>query len=67
MEKTLKVSGMMCSHCEAKVEKALNAVEGVTGAKADRESGTASVTLSAEVADEVLIKAVTDAGYEAAV
>ena len=64
MEKTLDVKGMMCEHCEARVKKALEAVEGVTAAVADHHKGTAVVTLSAPVADEVLRKAVEDQDYE---
>lgn len=58
---TLKIEGMMCKHCQAHVEKALNAIEGVT-ATVDLEHGTATVT--GDVSPEVLTKAVTDAGYE---
>lgn len=63
MTKTLKVDGMMCMHCKAHVEKALSAVEGVESVAVDLEAKTATVTLTAEVADAVLAKAVTDAGY----
>ena len=52
-----------CSHCSGRVEKALNALEGVS-ASVDLERKTASVTLSAPVDDAVLKKAVEDAGYE---
>ena len=64
MEKVLKVEGMMCQHCKARVEKALSAVEGVASCAVDLEAKTAACTLSADVADEVLTKAVTDAGYD---
>jgi Cu2+-exporting ATPase len=64
MTKTLKVEGMMCSHCEARVAKALNAVEGVSAAVADHIAGTAIVTLNADVADDVLKKAVEDQDYK---
>ena len=63
MEKKLIVEGMACAHCSGRVEKALSALEGVT-AHVDLDSKTATVTLTAPVADEVLIQAVTDAGYE---
>ena len=63
MEKKLTVEGMSCSHCSGRVEKALNALEGVS-ASVDLERKTASVTLSAPVDDAVLKKAVEDAGYE---
>jgi len=63
MEKTLKIEGMMCPHCEAHVKKALEAIEGVASAVPSHKEGKAVVTLSADVADEVLKKAVEDAGY----
>ena len=65
MEKTLKIEGMMCDHCRAHVQKALEALPGVSGAKVDVAAGTAVVTLAAYVDDAALIAAVTDAGYEA--
>lgn len=63
MEKILKIEGMMCEHCEMHVKKALEAVEGVTEAVADHNAGTATLTLSSDVSDDVLNKAVVDAGY----
>ena len=63
MTKTFQVEGMMCVHCKAHVEKALGAIEGVESAVADLEAKTATVTLTADVTDEILKKAVTDAGY----
>ncbi|MCR5004436.1 MAG: heavy metal translocating P-type ATPase [Clostridiales bacterium] len=64
MEKTLQVEGMMCVHCEARVKKALEAIEGVESAVASHEAGTAVVTLSKDVAYEVLKKAVEDQDYK---
>ena len=64
MKKTLKVEGMMCMHCEARVKKALEAVPGVESAVADHSAGTAVVTLSTLVADDVLKAAVEAAGYQ---
>ena len=64
MTKTLKVEGMMCEHCEARVKKALEAVAGVESAVADRNAGTAVVTLSASVEDEVLSAAVEAQDYK---
>ncbi|MBR4586735.1 MAG: heavy metal translocating P-type ATPase [Lachnospiraceae bacterium] len=64
MTKTLKVEGMMCEHCEARVKKALEALTGVEKAVADHNAGTAVVTLSADVADDVLKKAVEDQDYK---
>ena len=63
MEKTMKIEGMMCNHCEASVKKALEALDGVECAVVSHESGTAVVTLSADVADETLRKAVEDKDY----
>ena len=64
MEKTLKITGMMCGHCEARVKKALEAVEGVAEAKVSHESGAAVVTLNVPVEDAVLKKAVEDQDYK---
>ena len=63
-EKTLKVEGMMCMHCEARVKKALEAVPGVAGAVADHNKGTAVVTLAAPVEDDVLRAAVEAQDYK---
>ena len=64
-KKTIIVRGMMCQHCVAHVKKALESVEGVVSAEPDLEKGSAQVTLSKNVSDDVLVKAVQDAGYEA--
>ncbi len=64
MEKTLKIEGMMCMHCSGRVQKALEALDGVASAAVSHETGTAVVTLTQNVADDVLKKAVADAGYE---
>ncbi|MBR6879656.1 MAG: heavy metal translocating P-type ATPase [Clostridiales bacterium] len=64
MKKTIRVEGMMCGHCEARVKKALEAVEGIEDAVADHDAGTAVVTMSADVPDDVLCKAVEDQGYK---
>ncbi|MBO5372878.1 MAG: heavy metal translocating P-type ATPase, partial [Lachnospiraceae bacterium] len=64
MEKTMKIEGIMCGHCEARVKKALEAIEGVAEATASHETGIAVVTLNSEVADEVLKKAVEDQDYK---
>ena len=63
MEKTMYITGMMCSHCEARVKKALEAVDGVTEAKVSHEAGTAVVTLSKDVANDTLKKAVEAQDY----
>ena len=64
MTKTLKVEGMMCPHCEARVKKALEAVPGVESAVADHTAGTAVVTLSAPVENDVLQAAVEAQDYK---
>ena len=64
MEKTMKIEGMMCGHCEAAVKKALEAVDGVVSAEVSHTSGTAVVTLSKPVENAVLQKAVEDKDYK---
>ncbi len=64
MKKTLTIEGMMCNHCENTVKKALEALEGVQEAQVSHESGTAVVTLSADVADEALKSAVEAKDYK---
>ena len=64
MTKTLLIQGMMCPRCEAHVQKALTAVDGVLEATADHKAGTATVTLAKEVSEADLKAAVLDAGYE---
>ena len=63
MTKTMTVEGMMCAHCEATVKKALEAIAGVDSATADHTTGKTTVTLTSDVADDVLRKAVEDQGY----
>lgn len=64
MEKTMKIEGMMCGHCEARVKKCLEALEGVSAATVSHETGTAVVTLSDSVTDEMLKKTVEDQDYK---
>lgn len=64
MTKTMKVTGMMCEHCEARVEKALNAIDGVASCKADHNANEVKVELSEDVDDAVLTKAVEDQDYK---
>ena len=64
MEKTIKIEGMMCGHCEMHTKKALEAVDGVKSANVSYQTGTAVVTLEKAVADDILEKAVTDEGYK---
>lgn len=63
MTKTMHITGMMCGHCEARVKKTLEAIEGVSGAEVSHEAGTAVVTLSGDVADAVLKEAVEAQDY----
>lgn len=67
MEKIIKVEGMMCPRCEAHVVKALTAIDGVESATASHEENVAKVVLTKEVADDVLIKAIVEEGYEASI
>lgn len=62
-KKVLHIEGMSCAHCSARVEKALNSLEGVE-AKVNLAEKKADVTFNGELSDEVLKKAVEDAGYE---
>ena len=64
MQKTMKIEGMMCPHCEAAVKKALEALEGVEAADVSHEAGTAVVSMSAEVADAALKEAVEARDYK---
>ena len=64
MKKTIKIEGLMCSHCDARVKKALEAVPGVASANADHEKGQAVVELSADVADDALKAAVEAQDYK---
>lgn len=64
MEKTIKIEGMMCPHCEAAVKGCLEQLDGVSSAAVSHQSGTAVVALSADVADGTLKKAVEDKGYK---
>ena len=63
MKKTLKIEGMMCGHCEARVKKALEALDGVTSAEVSHEKGSAIVTLANDVPNDVLKKAVEEQDY----
>ena len=64
MTKTMKIEGMMCGHCEARVKKTLEGIEGVTSAEVSHEKGTAVVTLEKEVADSVLKETVEAQDYK---
>ena len=62
--KTMTIEGMMCGHCEARVKKALEGLNGVQEAVVSHEKGTAVVTMSGEVSDDELKKAVEDQDYK---
>lgn len=64
MTKTMKIEGMMCPHCSGRVKTVLEALEGVAAAEVSHETGTAAVTLEAEVTNDVLEAAVTAQGYK---
>ncbi len=64
MKKTIKINGMMCAHCTGRVSDALNSLDGVNADVSLDNGGQAVVTLEGDVADDALIKTVTDAGYE---
>ena len=63
MTKTMKIEGMLCGHCEARVKKCLEALTEVEEAAVSHEAGTAVVTLSADISNEVLKKTVEDQDY----
>ena len=64
MKKTMKIEGMMCGHCEARVKKCLEELPGVSEALVSHEAGTAVVTLLQDVADETLKQAVEAQDYK---
>ena len=64
MKKTMIIEGMMCTHCTGRVEKALADLNGVSAVEMSLEGKSATVTLSAEVSDQMLTDTVTQAGYE---
>lgn len=64
MSRTVNIEGMKCPHCEMNVKKALEALDGVSAEEVSHEKGTAVVSFSSEVADDVLKKAVEDKGYK---
>ena len=63
MTKTMKIEGMMCRHCEARVKKTLEAIDGVIEAEASHEAGTAIVTMDKPVSDDVLRQAIEAQDY----
>ena len=64
MKETVRIEGMMCPHCEATVKKALEAIDGIESAEVSHEKGTAEITLSKEVAAEVIQQAVEAKDYK---
>ena len=63
MEKTLKITGMMCGHCEARVKKALESINGVEFVEVDHKKGTAVVRMKNDIPNEILKIAVEDQDY----
>lgn len=64
MTKTIIIEGMSCGHCTARVQKALEALDGITAVTMSLEQKTADISLSKEITNELLTKTITDAGYE---
>ncbi len=64
MKKTINIEGMMCSHCEATVKKALEGLDGVESAEVSHEAGTAIVSLTADISDEIFTKTIEDKDYK---
>ena len=64
MTKTMKIEGMMCGHCEARVKKTLEAIDGVASAEVSHTAGTAVVTLDKDVSADALTKAVEAQDYK---
>lgn len=64
MTKTVRIEGMMCTHCESHVKNALEAIDGVTAAKASHTDGTAVIECSSDIADSAIRDAVESAGYK---
>lgn len=64
MEKHVFIDGMTCGHCKARVEKALSGIEGVLSATVDLAEKKAVIQLSADIANQIIIDAVDDAGYD---
>ena len=64
MEKTIKIEGMMCPHCEARVKKILEETEGVSSAVVSHTEGTAVITTSSAVSDDTITKVIVDNGYQ---
>lgn len=65
MEKHIKIHGMSCGHCKSAIEKALSSLSGVENVIVSLENGEATIDLSSNVDDELLISTVSEAGYEA--
>lgn len=64
MKKTIRIEGMSCGHCTARVAKALESLEGITFVSVDLDSGTAVVEVIDTVTEDAIIEAVDDAGYD---
>jgi len=64
MEKTIKIEGMMCPHCEARVKSLLEETKGISSAVVSHTEGTAIITMESPIADDVIVKLITDNGYK---
>ena len=64
MEKVIKIEGMMCPHCEARVKKILEEIDGVENALTSHTDANAVITLSKDISNDVLKAAIEDAGYK---
>ena len=64
MEKTVKIEGMMCPHCEARVKKVLEEIDGVQNVVASHESNTAVITSNKEISDDVIKAIIEEQGYK---
>ena len=64
MEKTIKIEGMMCPHCEARVKSLLEETKGISSAVVSHTEGTAVITMESPIADDVIVKLITDNGYK---
>ena len=64
MQKTLIIDGMMCPHCENRVKNLLEELSGVTEANVSHKTNTATITLTEDISNDILIKLITDAGYK---
>ena len=64
MKKTIKISGMMCEHCEKSVKECLEAINGVISAEVSKDSGTAVIDMTCDVDDAIITEAIESIGFE---